>query len=313
MSCPGPPSPTLRERGTYDADATAALTLRELERWLTLAVATYHGSVHGALHQTPAARWAEGVAQSGRPPVVTHATAFLVDFLPVLRRTLTRTGFVIDHVRYFADALKPWIARRESPAAFLDSARPSGHQPGLGAGAGGPALPGGALPHLVPPGRSPCGSSARRWPGSGAGARASGRGRPVSHDRADARHRPGCAPDDPPERGATPSGGATSKTARPGAKPSPQASRPRNPRQTKSPGHALRRRSRSGSRGRGARPSTCPISCPRSRPRPACPRTSGFDTCAPTAGSATRGRSRRWTGWKPCSPGRADSACPTCC
>ncbi len=107
------------ERGTYDSDATAVLTRRELERWLTLAVATYHGSVHGTLHQTPAARWAEGVARTGQPPLAIHATAFLVDFLPVLRRTLTRTGFVIDHVRYFADALKPWIARHEGLSRFL--------------------------------------------------------------------------------------------------------------------------------------------------------------------------------------------------
>lgn len=107
------------ERGTYDADGTATLTLRELERWLTLAVAAYHGSVHATLLQTPAARWAEGIARAGPPPLVTHATAFLVDFLPVLRRTLTRTGFALDHIRYFADALKPWIARRESLPRFL--------------------------------------------------------------------------------------------------------------------------------------------------------------------------------------------------
>ena len=44
--------------------------------------------------------------------MVGDETAFLVDFLPVIRRTLTRTGFVIDHVHYFSDALKPWIARR---------------------------------------------------------------------------------------------------------------------------------------------------------------------------------------------------------
>jgi putative transposase len=107
------------ERGTYDADGTATLTLRELERWLTLAVAAYHGSVHATLLQTPAARWAEGIARAGPPPLVTHATAFLVDFVPVLRRTLTRTGFALDHIRYFADALKPWIARRESLPRFL--------------------------------------------------------------------------------------------------------------------------------------------------------------------------------------------------
>jgi putative transposase len=43
----------------------------------------------------------------------------LVDFLPVIRRTLTRTGFVIDHVRYFSDALKPWIARRDRLDRFV--------------------------------------------------------------------------------------------------------------------------------------------------------------------------------------------------
>jgi putative transposase len=91
----------------------AALTLRELERWLTLAVGTYHGSVHNGLLQPPAARWAEAVARVGVPPVVTRPAAFLVDFLPVIRRTLTRTGFVIDHIHYYADALKPWIARRD--------------------------------------------------------------------------------------------------------------------------------------------------------------------------------------------------------
>ncbi len=107
------------QRGEYDADKMAALTLRELERWLTLAVGTYHASVHNGLLQPPAARWTEAVARIGVPPVVTRPTAFLVDFLPVIRRTLTRTGFVIDHIHYSADALKPWIARRDRLPAFL--------------------------------------------------------------------------------------------------------------------------------------------------------------------------------------------------
>ncbi|WP_162774036.1 integrase catalytic domain-containing protein, partial [Escherichia coli] len=37
------------QRGDYDSENKAALTLRELERWLTLAVGTYHGSVHNGL------------------------------------------------------------------------------------------------------------------------------------------------------------------------------------------------------------------------------------------------------------------------
>jgi putative transposase len=107
------------QRGKYDSEGMAALTLHELERWLNLAIGAYHGSVHGTLLQPPAALWADAVAHSGTPAIVTHATAFLVDFLPVIRRTLTRTGFVIDHIHYYADALKPWIARRGSLPAFL--------------------------------------------------------------------------------------------------------------------------------------------------------------------------------------------------
>ncbi len=107
------------QRGDYDSENKAALTLHELERWLTLAVGTYHGSVHNGLLQPPVARWSEAVTRVGVPAVVTRATAFLVDFLPIIRRTLTRTGFVIDHIHYYADTLKPWIARRDRWPAFL--------------------------------------------------------------------------------------------------------------------------------------------------------------------------------------------------
>ncbi|TQU08164.1 transposase [Xanthomonas perforans] len=68
------------QRGEYDSEKMATLTLRELERWLALAVGTYHGSVHNGLLQPPAARWAEAVERVGVPAVVTRPTAFLVDF-----------------------------------------------------------------------------------------------------------------------------------------------------------------------------------------------------------------------------------------
>jgi putative transposase len=116
---PGTTFSSTADRGDYDSGATAALTLRELQRWLALAVACYHGEVHEALGRTPAAVWAERAAEDGMPATVASETAFLVDFLPVTRRTLSRSGFVIDHVRYYCDALKPWIARREQLGRFV--------------------------------------------------------------------------------------------------------------------------------------------------------------------------------------------------
>ena len=116
---PGTTFSSTADRGGYDSGAMAALTLRELQRWLALAVACYHGEVHEAVGRTPAAVWAEKAAESGPPATVASETAFLVDFLPVIRRTLSRSGFVIDHVQYYCDALKPWIARREQLGRFV--------------------------------------------------------------------------------------------------------------------------------------------------------------------------------------------------
>lgn len=107
------------QRGGYDSDKQAALTIDELTRWLALAAASYHGTVHSTLGQTPAGVWADRVARSGTPPIVADRTGFLVDFLPVIRRRLTRIGFVIDHVHYFGNVLKPWIARRDRLGRFV--------------------------------------------------------------------------------------------------------------------------------------------------------------------------------------------------
>lgn len=116
---PGTTFSSTADRGSYDSGARAVMTLGELQRWLALAVACYHGEVHESLGRTPAAVWAEKSAEDGTPATVASETAFLVDFLPVIRRTLTRTGFTIGHVQYYCDALKPWIARREQLGRFI--------------------------------------------------------------------------------------------------------------------------------------------------------------------------------------------------
>jgi len=81
------------ERGEYDSEKAACLTLGELERWLVLAVTgPYHNSVHGGLGEPPLARWRRSVAEHGAPTPVAESKSFVVDFLPVLRRRITREG-----------------------------------------------------------------------------------------------------------------------------------------------------------------------------------------------------------------------------
>ena len=102
------------ERGEYDSDAASCMTLAELERWLVLAVTgPCHHAVHGGVGEPPLARWRHGIAQHGMPRTVMDPHAFIVDFLPVLRRRITREGIVADHIAYFSDALRPLVAGRD--------------------------------------------------------------------------------------------------------------------------------------------------------------------------------------------------------
>ena len=115
---PGTTFSNTKERGKYNSEAKAILTLRELEKWLTLAIGTYHGSVHSSLLEPPAACWSKNV-ETAKLFTVTDEKAFLIDFLPVERRGVGRYGFVIDHITYYSDILKPWIARREQLDRFI--------------------------------------------------------------------------------------------------------------------------------------------------------------------------------------------------
>lgn len=115
---PGTTFSNPQKRGSYDSEANAVLTLRELEKWLALAICTYHETVHGTLWESPIALWRRTI-QHEQIVAVSDAQAFLIDFLPVIRRRIGRVGFVIDHIVYYADSLKPWIADRKRLNKFL--------------------------------------------------------------------------------------------------------------------------------------------------------------------------------------------------
>ncbi len=115
---PGATFSNIVERGEYQSEKHAALTLKELERWIALAIAgPYHNSVHGSLMEPPLSRWRSGLGAD--EPAIGDDRAFLVDFLPVEKRRIQREGFTLDHITYFSNALKPWIAARDRLDRFL--------------------------------------------------------------------------------------------------------------------------------------------------------------------------------------------------
>lgn len=124
-SVPGTTFSNVMKRGSYDSDKAACLTLGELERWLAVAIAKfYHLRPHGGLdNDIPLRLFKAGLREltaAGRTvPSPRNPRAFLIDFLPVVRRSLHRDGIVIDHIHYFSDALRPWIERSETPERKL--------------------------------------------------------------------------------------------------------------------------------------------------------------------------------------------------
>jgi putative transposase len=123
---PGTTFSNPQDRGAYESERYATLTLKELETWLTLViVGHYHLSVHSALNEPPIERLKRGwlgtseAPGPGLPPRVHNRHAFLIDFLPLVRRKIQRHGFVLDHIRYYSNALRPWIARRDRLEQFI--------------------------------------------------------------------------------------------------------------------------------------------------------------------------------------------------
>jgi putative transposase len=116
-------NPTMR--GEYDSDKTACLTLEELERWLAVAITKYyHLRPHeGMDNEIPLRRYEQGLqklsAANNALSIPREPRTFLIDFLPMMRRSLRRDGITIDHITYYSNSLRPWIQLRDQPTPLL--------------------------------------------------------------------------------------------------------------------------------------------------------------------------------------------------
>ena len=121
---PGTTFSNITERGVYPSDSKACLTLTELERWFTITITKYyHLKLHKGIQETPLKRYEKGLAmmkQSGKSmPCINNGKAFLIDFLPITYRVLRRDGFMLDHIVYYNNALRPFIENMEKYGKFL--------------------------------------------------------------------------------------------------------------------------------------------------------------------------------------------------
>lgn len=113
---PGTTFSNPKQRGDYDSDSKASMTLPQLETWIAEYITgVYHRKVHGGIHQAPLERWTEAILGSGRRVGVgmiarpADEDRIRLDFMPFVERTIQPYGVRIDEIHYYSDILRPYI------------------------------------------------------------------------------------------------------------------------------------------------------------------------------------------------------------
>ncbi len=108
---PGTTHGGIKAKQSYDPQASAVLTLRELESWVALEiVGHYHQRIHSALMRPPIAVWRE-CEERINLTLPEDRLAFWVSFLPGETRVLQRDGIHLFNICYWSNALRGDVGR----------------------------------------------------------------------------------------------------------------------------------------------------------------------------------------------------------
>lgn len=110
-----------KEKGRYDTDKHASMTLSEFERWFSVfVVEVYHQRAHKGIAKVPPIQLYEQAIMGtdstpgiGLPMRVADENKFKLDFTPYIERTIQEYGVVIDNIHYYADVLRQWIHAKD--------------------------------------------------------------------------------------------------------------------------------------------------------------------------------------------------------
>jgi putative transposase len=116
---PGTTFSNIEERGSYISEKLACLTIKELEKWLLIAITKfYHNAPHKSLGKSPLQKLDEAF-KNGFTARVYDEAAVKLDFLPIYRRTLRREGILLDHILYYSNSLASLLPRKREHGKVL--------------------------------------------------------------------------------------------------------------------------------------------------------------------------------------------------
>lgn len=121
QTLPGTTFSNTQERGEYDSDGKAVMTLKEFEQWFgTFVTKVYHQRPHRGIGRVPPIKLYEQFILGtdtqkgiGLPEPVADEFKLRLDFMPFVERTIQEYGVLVDNIHYYADVLRPWIHARD--------------------------------------------------------------------------------------------------------------------------------------------------------------------------------------------------------
>lgn len=118
---PGTTFSNIKERDGYNSEKKAALTLKELIKWLTHYFLTiYHKKIHLGMENTPEKQYEIGIFGDDEnigigqlPDILEDKESIKITLLPTTLRTIQKDGIALDGITYYGDVLRHWINKKD--------------------------------------------------------------------------------------------------------------------------------------------------------------------------------------------------------
>ncbi len=111
----------IKERGAYDSEGRACLTITEIEWIVAAIVLQHHATIHSGIGMSPLAKWE--IETAGKEPRMPNdMRSFYRDFLPFEERRIQRDGLHLFGIRYWSDVLAPFLDNKEYLTVHYDPA-----------------------------------------------------------------------------------------------------------------------------------------------------------------------------------------------
>lgn len=121
-SLPGTTFSNTLDRGQYDSEGKAIMTIKELESWVAqFIVNVYHNRVHSEIGMTPKKKYEMGIFGDettpgiGLPEIIQgdDAIRLKTTLLPSIERTVQKNGVTVENITYYSDVLRKYVRLEE--------------------------------------------------------------------------------------------------------------------------------------------------------------------------------------------------------